>query len=557
VEHIERLKIFLKTESLSVLERILSLLDRDPFSPTYGSFDKDFWAFRTKDFSNSAAQMSAWSLLLFSELSERDSIEELNTSQLIEYARAAFHYTWSLQNKDGSFDEWYPNERGWGGPTAYVLYTQVCSYIALKEKVGFTEEQVQFYLQKIEKTAHFLTLRQEVGALTNHFAISVAALRAVQSIAPHSRWSSAIEQIEEKILGFHRSADGSTLEYEGIDISYNWGTLAFLAKADRFAKSERLENLITSGLEFLEYFLFPDGTVSGTISSRHTEHFYPHAMLYWCKKNSQGKQLLSAVCTSEWFPLVARPQLQDDHYVHYLLWEYLEAYFINLDFFVPDKKSLPWQGDDFDRHFEQSGLIVIKKQARYIVLSPQRGGAFRVYDLVNKKCIYENAGVVIQLQSKRTFSSLWIGPGRKYQFLGNRIYITGPLYRVFDKRFSPFSLVLFRLFMGVCGSHSFTAHHLKGLIKKIMILRNSILPGASYEREILISESIVLTDILRIDDKLKKNILKVWFGGEFYTRYVPQSRYWLRGKNNITPQESSEAVLALKQQGHFTQKNEI
>ena len=44
-------EVYLK-EILVAVPRILSHLDRDPFSPTYGCFDREYWAWATKEFPN-------------------------------------------------------------------------------------------------------------------------------------------------------------------------------------------------------------------------------------------------------------------------------------------------------------------------------------------------------------------------------------------------------------------------------------------------------------------------------------------------------------------------
>ena len=36
--------------ALHEIPRLLTLLDRDPSSPTYGCFDRNYWHYRTQDF---------------------------------------------------------------------------------------------------------------------------------------------------------------------------------------------------------------------------------------------------------------------------------------------------------------------------------------------------------------------------------------------------------------------------------------------------------------------------------------------------------------------------
>ena len=50
--------------ALDEIPRLLSSQDRNPFSPSYGSFNREFWHTRTKCFPDSIAQFGTLSLAL-------------------------------------------------------------------------------------------------------------------------------------------------------------------------------------------------------------------------------------------------------------------------------------------------------------------------------------------------------------------------------------------------------------------------------------------------------------------------------------------------------------
>ena len=50
--------------ALTQLPRLLSLQDRNPFSPTYGCFNREFWLNKTLDFPSAIAQFGLHSLSL-------------------------------------------------------------------------------------------------------------------------------------------------------------------------------------------------------------------------------------------------------------------------------------------------------------------------------------------------------------------------------------------------------------------------------------------------------------------------------------------------------------
>ena len=44
-------------------KRNLTWLDRDPDSPTYGSFDRNFWHYKTSDFNSDILQQGIYTLI--------------------------------------------------------------------------------------------------------------------------------------------------------------------------------------------------------------------------------------------------------------------------------------------------------------------------------------------------------------------------------------------------------------------------------------------------------------------------------------------------------------
>ena len=51
-------------ESLALLPKLLILQDRNPYSPTHGSFDRSFWHYRTMDFPCGMSQEFCYPLAL-------------------------------------------------------------------------------------------------------------------------------------------------------------------------------------------------------------------------------------------------------------------------------------------------------------------------------------------------------------------------------------------------------------------------------------------------------------------------------------------------------------
>ena len=147
--------------------------------------------------------------------------------QLLQWIKASLAYTVKIQHKDGSFDEWYPNERGWAGPTSYVINALCAAYTITEECL---EDSLKNSLQKsFLKAVSFLLKRDEGDILSNHFALFLLSLHRVHQITGDQKLQIQLESHLEKFLS-HTSKEGWSLEYNGADFGYELATLGFLGK---------------------------------------------------------------------------------------------------------------------------------------------------------------------------------------------------------------------------------------------------------------------------------------------------------------------------------------
>ncbi len=92
-----------------------------------------------------------------------------------------------IQKGDGSFDEFYPNERGWAGPTGFLLYAMIDSYRLLGD--GFPDELKDRFFTACEKAAKYLIRWDEPGVLANHHAMAVLPVfEAARLLDTRSLW---------------------------------------------------------------------------------------------------------------------------------------------------------------------------------------------------------------------------------------------------------------------------------------------------------------------------------------------------------------------------------
>src|SRR3989344_274691 len=158
-------------KALNQIPRLLSCLDRNPFSPSYGCFNREFWLTRTRDFPDSIAQFGTLSLALVWAHKFPEGEQYYKNKEVKEWVLAGIKYWMKIQHSDGSFDEFYPNERGWAGPTGFLLYAMLRSYELLG--ADFPEDLKQEFFKAVKRSAWFLATREEPGVLANHHAMAL------------------------------------------------------------------------------------------------------------------------------------------------------------------------------------------------------------------------------------------------------------------------------------------------------------------------------------------------------------------------------------------------
>ncbi|MDQ3556706.1 MAG: hypothetical protein M3409_07995, partial [Gemmatimonadota bacterium] len=152
---------------LAQIPRILTLLDRNPHSPTFGCFDRNFWHYKIIDFPSGMAQEFVWPLALVWASDLPDNPYRRDPA-VREWVEAGIRYAARSAHPDGSCDDYFPFERA-AGAAAFSLLACIESY----RLVGMEDPAV---LRFLARRADWLAGHQESGRLTNHHALTVLCL---------------------------------------------------------------------------------------------------------------------------------------------------------------------------------------------------------------------------------------------------------------------------------------------------------------------------------------------------------------------------------------------
>lgn len=495
------------------LKRLLSSLDRRKFSKSYGCFDKDFWHFKTKSFPSAARQQGIHALALALKFDEQKN-DSQQSQYLLECLEAGISYLQSIQKSDGSFDEWYINERGWAGPCAYLLHSLCRTYHLVGNSLSpQASNSIKFIVDKI--ITH-LSKSDEPEVIANHIAIVAASVFEASRLFHNPIY----EQLYLKMKAYffkYVDDEGWALEYDGVDLAYMSASISFLSFIHELNQDSEIEEFSKKSLGLFQYFIDQDGLIFGTIGSRNTQtHFY-RGIEYW----SQYDPIASLISEKYRGVNDIGPLEQDDHYFIYRVCDLWEAKLLENSIKKVAPSQLPIEGDEFSLFLRNADIFIKNSKEHYFICHLKKGGASIVYGKSDRK-LRSDSGLILKLKNRFFVSEIY---NDSFKTLYNEdegyISIEGYLSEFQQKYFNILTQVAFNFFMLIFARHRYLAMRIKSIIKKVLIVKSQC-------SRTKFSKKIDLNDF-RIELKLHNIPLdseSLLYRGITQLRYVPQSRYF-------------------------------
>jgi len=513
--------------ALTQLPRLLSLQDRNPFSPTYGCFNREFWLNKTLDFPSAIAQFGLHSLSLVYTHPFPDNVY-YKQKKILDWALAGIEYWAKIQKNDGSFDEFYFNERGWAGPTAFLLYTVLDSYRMLKSE--FPKDLEDEMLKAAHKSALFLAKYDEPSVLANHHAIAVLAIYEAYLVSRDKR---LLDGMETRIRDFLRYCydEGWSLEYGGADPGYLSATVSFLGKLHKVYQDERLYDVAKKAINFTSYFVYPNGFYAGTIGSRQTLHFYPDGYEIFAKDIPLAAAIAEKMLIALGEGKLVPPEIQCDRYFLYRIPEFLLSY---LDYKERNNQlsPLPCEAEPFDKFFDKAKIYLKKTPEYYLLVNLVKGGVAKLFNVREGKLIFNDCGIIAETSDSKVVTTQWVDDEYKISVNNSEISVAGGFHYIKFSQFTPIKMVIFRMAMIIFGWHTQLAYQIKGWIRKILVWGAKPAPIKFLRKVSFDEKRLIITDRFEINGNM--NIKRLMIGDEFNHRFVPQSMYFQLQELNIS-----------------------
>jgi hypothetical protein len=497
-------------EALAQIPKILTLLDRNPHSPTYGCFDRTFWQYKVIDFPAGMSQEFVYPLALAYSCDLPGNIY-YQQPMIKEWVKAGIEYADLSSHRNGSCDDYFPYERA-SGAAAFSLLACLESTILLG--LEHSAEVLDFFRRR----ADWLASHQESGRLTNHQALIVLCLELVGRLLKIDRWEISKQERLEQVYAW-QNPEGWFIEYEGCDPGYHTLTISCLARLDQLQPNERLKRAIASAVKLAGEFIHPDGSYGGEYTSRNTYNFFPHGF------ELVGKWLPEALNINDRFLQGLAAGLgscyADDRIIGHHTWNYLLAWRDFIPARPPLKPRTPGRV-----YLQQGGILIDRRGQTELYLALNKGGVFKLFR--DQKLVASDTqfSLLVQDGNKRRNAVGHLVDDYQIKLESDQIAIAGNLGWAKQKQMNPLNLMILRLVMLSVGR--FFPNLIRRSLQKILITGKQTTPF-KFSRRLAWQDGQ-----WRIEDSLSAeswdNVLAADLGCDRTSIYVVMSRTFQPGQ---------------------------
>lgn len=496
-------------EALAQIPKILTLCDRNPHSPSYGCFDRNYWQYKIIDFPSGMSQEFVFPLALayHTHLSENPFYQQ---TAIRDWVEAGILFAAKSSHPDGSCDDYFPFERA-GGAAAFSLLACLESYILL----GLNNPDA---LQFFEQRANWLANHHESGRLTNHQALIVLCLQRLGTLLKTSKWDRAKALRLERVLEW-QNPEGWFQEYEGCDPGYHTLTISCLAQIYQHNPDIRIKEALIKAVELAALFIHPDGSYGGEYGSRNTYNFFPYGF------ELVGQWMPEALEINDRFLSGLKkglaPCYADDHIIGHHTWNYLLAW----RDFVPERPPLQPR-KEARIWLKEAQLFIDRRENTEVYIALNKGGVFKIFR--DHKLVVSDTQFSLQVQHQGKLRNAvgHLVSNYEVQIQEDSILIGGKLGWAKQKQMTPLNLLILRVVMLTLGR--FFPNLIRKLLQKMLITGKKEAPFYFLRRLQWENNQWRVTDELQA--KTWDQVVSVGMGADQTSIYVVMSRTFQRGQ---------------------------
>jgi hypothetical protein len=462
-------------EAVRSVPRILLMLDRNPLSPTFGCFDREYWHYRTTDFPCGMNEEFCLVLAL-AWATEHPQNPFFKNPRLRELVVAALRFAAKSAHRDGSCDDYFPFEKACGA-TAFSLYAMTESF----QLLGLQDAAL---LEFFARRAGWLLRHQETGKLSNHQALGARALQNVFALTGEARFRVGSESLRDLALSWQH-AEGWFQEYEGADPGYQTCTISFLAKLQKKTGDQKLTEPLRRAVKFAAQFMHPDGSYGGEYGSRNTYHFYPHGFELLAAENSEALQMVESYLRKG-LPQRTRYFNDDNRMCAHYAYEWFQAWRDYTE--IAGRAAVEIFFGSQTTWFPAASLLVRRDERNCVIAAANKGGVLKVFSA--EGLVHADTGVMLRLEDGTVLVSHLVNLQNEilWQPEKNELTVRGKLCRRRAPVMTPLKQMIFRLLTLTIGRAN--PNWMRSVVQKLFITGKAV-TDATFSRTIRFSKNAV------------------------------------------------------------------
>ncbi len=374
---------------LGAAPRLLADLDREPHSVSFGSFDRDHWGWKFRDFPILMTQWAVLPVALLARLDLPDS-PYFGSEPLLAWARAALRVLCERQHPSGAWDSVGPNNQDYGGALGSAYYLVETAH-ALGDALDDAErERITGCLQRAVRFAQ--RSREDHAFVSNHQALYALGWHAAGAWLGDTSLAKRASETIDAILA-RQHADGFYCEYDGFDPGYETLGIQYLARYWEKTGDVRVLDSLRRAVAFFAHAVHPDGSVGGAYGSRHTRLYFPAGFEILASAIPEAAGVASFMRARLARGEVVTPANVDAHNAYVVNLSYLHACSARSAPLSP--APLPCEALRGEKLFS-GGLLAAGTEAYYGVFALSKAGIGRVHARATGELAHEDAGWLVR-----------------------------------------------------------------------------------------------------------------------------------------------------------------
>jgi hypothetical protein len=452
---------------------ILTQLSRDPNTAHYGSFDRNWWHYKIRDFPSIILQQGGYFIEMAAKLPEYKEHSE----QLHEFARASVSFWAGRAKLKGAFEEYYPWEDGYP-PLAFSTLAVAKIILSQNIKPGN-------YDAVLKKAALKLQHRFEPKAANQQLA-GLAALAVLKKINPGLVDNDVFGRLTEKTLAL-QSEEGWFTEYDGPDLGYLSVSLDCLWDLFDYTQDQRFADSAKKAFWFLAKLVIHNRGSIGMHNSRNTDYIVPYGICRFLASEHDENAIIAGQLIDILYSNTDHPshffQAIDDRYrSHYIGHSVIRAQLI-LDG-ISQETAINKSVSESNSLLPGCGYALTSWNNHRIITSCLKGG---IITIRNSDNYFNDFGWII-FDGDKQFVTHWWTPSTQFSGTSESLEITGHPVQFKENTSTPLKHLILRTVS------YFSGHKIISLLKNLLIFRK----GAQrivFRRSIKIqSDKVVITD---------------------------------------------------------------